>query len=400
MAIRLYGTIFYQKNVAGILEQVPDGRFAYTYEPNYLANGGPQIAYTLPLQQDPHYTFGLPPFFDNLVAEGWLARAQARALGIQGDDRFARLLAFGMDCPGAVSVIDPRPARAPDLAVGTGEEIAALVNRASISGVQPKLFAVREGDSFRPAQQGEPSTHIAKLPSPELDGVVEVEYLTTRAAAALLPDDQVVNVEISAVEKVDGPCLLVQRFDRTAEGVKIHFEEFNQLLERPSDAKYEGSYGEMAAFILANQSVQREQDIDRLFRRVLACILLGNNDAHSKNFALLYTSDGFRLAPFYDVVAATIFPRYKDSGMALKLGEGANPHMLSDIGRKNLLLLAHSFGLNETVLELAVRSLRRRLSAAEAAINESPVGSLHWKQKLSELLRKRWNGTFDLIGRQ
>jgi serine/threonine-protein kinase HipA len=253
--------------------------------------------------------FGLPPFFGNRVAEGWLARAQARALGIPSDDGFARLLAFGLDCPGAVSVVDPRPTHAPDLTVGSGEEIAALANRASISGVQPKLYAIREGDRFRPARQGESSTHIAKLPSPELDGIIELEHLTTRAAAALLPDDHVVSTTVASVEQVHGLCLLIERFDRIQAGTKIHFEEFNQLLGRPAEARYEGSYGEMASFMAAHQAVQREQDIDRLFRRVLACILLGNNDAHMKNFALLYTREGFRLAPFYDIVAATLYPR-------------------------------------------------------------------------------------------
>jgi serine/threonine-protein kinase HipA len=378
MATRLYGSVFFQKEVAGMLEQVPDGRFAFTYATSYLDSGGPQIAFTLSRQQDPHYSFGLHSFFDNLVAEGWLARAQARALDIRADDRFARLLAFGLDCPGAVSVVDPRPATTPDLTLGTVEEIAALTNRASISGVQPKLFAVREGGKFRPAQRGEPSTHIAKLPSAELEGLVELEYLTTRAAAALLPDDQIVPVEVATVEKVHGPCLLVQRFDRTPKGAKIHFEEFNQLLGRPSEAKYEGSYGEMAAFILSNQQRQREQDVDRLFRRVLVCILLGNNDAHAKNFALLY---------------------FRRSGLALKIVKGTNPHSLSDIGAKHLSLLAKSFELNDVALRLAVADLRRQLPAAEAAIQESPAGASQWKKKLVELLRKRWNGTFDSIGK-
>jgi serine/threonine-protein kinase HipA len=399
MATRLYGSVFFQKEVAGMLEQVPDGRFAFTYATSYLDSGGPQIAFTLPRQQDPHYSFGLHSFFDNLVAEGWLARAQARALDIRADDRFARLLAFGLDCPSAVSVIDPRPATTPDLTLGTVEEIAALTNRASISGVQPKLFAVRERGKFRPAQRGEPSTHIAKLPSAELEGLVELEYLTTRAAAALLPDDQIVPVEVAAVENVHGPCLLVQRFDRAADGAKIHFEEFNQLLGRPSEAKYEGSYGEMAAFILANQQRQREQDVDRLFRRVLVCILLGNNDAHAKNFALLYTPEGFRLAPFYDIVAASVYARFRRSGLALKIVKGTNLHSLSDIGAKHLSLLAKSFELNDAALRLAVADLRRQLLEAEAAIQESPAGASQWKKKLLELLRKRWNGTFDSTGK-
>src|SRR6266567_4334991 len=119
----------------------------------------------------------------------------------------------------------------------------------------------------------------------------------------------------------------------------------------------------MAKFILANQATQREQDVDRLFRRVLACILLGNNDAHSKNFALLYTQEGFRLGPFYDIVAPSVYTRFRRTGLALKITPGTNAHSLSDIGPKHLSLLAKSFGLNNAALELAVSDLKRRLGA-------------------------------------
>jgi len=399
MATRLYGTVFFRKEVAGTLEQIPDGRFAFTYAPSYLDEGRVQIAYSLPLQKEPHYSFGLHAFFDNLVAEGWLARAQARALGIRGDDRFARLLAFGLDCPGALSVVDPKPSSAPDLTHGSSEEIAALTNRASISGVQPKLFAVQEGKKFRPAQRGEPSTHIAKLSSPELRHLVELEYLTTNAARVLLPTDEVVTVEVAPVEKIQGHCLLVRRFDRAEHGEKIHFEEFNQLFARPADAKYEGSYGEMAEFIRVHQTVQREIDIDKLFRRVLVCILLGNNDAHSKNFALLYTDEGFRLAPFYDIVAPSVYPRFRRTGLALKITVGTNPHTLSDIGPKHLSLLAKSFGLKNALLQIAVSDLKRKLGAAQAVVQDSKFGSSNLKKQLIDLMAKRWNGTFASIGK-
>jgi serine/threonine-protein kinase HipA len=399
MATRLYGSVFFGKKVAGTLEQVPDGRFAFTYGPSYLDDGGAQIACTLPRQAEPHYNFSLHPFFDNLVAEGWLARAQARSLAIRGDDRFARLLAFGLDCPGAVSVVDPKPASTPDLSHGTGEEIAALTNRASISGVQPKLFAVQEGKRFRPAQRGEPSTHIAKLPSPELEHLVELEYLTTNAAKLLLPADKIVEVEVAPVEKIHGDCLLVRRFDRAESGEKIHFEEFNQLLGRPAEAKYEGSYGEMAEFIRAHQTQQREMDIDKLFRRVLVCILLGNNDAHSKNFALLYTQEGFRLGPFYDMVAPSVYPRFRRTGLALKISPGTNPRSLSDIGPKHLALLANSFGLSNAALQLAVSDLKRQLGSAQEWVRESKFGSTHLKKQLIDLMGKRWNGTFASIGK-
>jgi serine/threonine-protein kinase HipA len=397
MAVNLYGTVYFKNALAGTLEQIPDGRYAFTYNPAYIVAGHPPIAHTLLPRDAPYYSHGLHPFFDNLVAEGWLAKAQARALGIRGDDRFARLLAFGEDCPGAVTIKDPRPARAPDLNVGTREEIAALANRASISGVQRKLFAVNSAQGFRPATAGESSSHIAKLPSASLGELVELEYLTTVAANALLPDDGVVEVEIAEVENIQGRCLLVRRFDRTPSGDKLHFEEFNQLLDRPSDAKYEGSYGEMAMFMLRHQPYHREEDVDRLFRRILVCILLGNNDAHMKNFGLLYTAEGFRLAPFYDVVAAALYPEYKGS-LALRLGAGTNPRDLGALGPKHLSALAKSFELSPNALKLAVADLNRRLPAANRAIEESEQGSKALKEKLIVFVRKRWNGTFKSIG--
>src|SRR4029077_13834971 len=160
-----------------------------------------------------------------------------------------------------------------------------------------------------------------------------------------------------------GDCLLVRRFDRTERGEKIHFEEFNQLLGRPAEAKYQGWCGEMREFMRAHQTEQREIDIDRLFRRVLVCIVLGNNDAHSKNFALLYAQEGFRLGPFYDIVAPSVYPRFRRTGLALKITSGTNPHSLGDIGPKHLLLLAKSFGLNNAALQLAVSDLKRQLGA-------------------------------------
>jgi serine/threonine-protein kinase HipA len=400
MATYLYGTVYFQDLVAGTLQQVPDGRYAFTYDRSYLDAGQPPIAYTLARDIAPIYSPGLHSFLDNLVAEGWLARAQARSLGINTADWFGRLLAFGSDCPGAVSVIDPRPTHEPDLQEGSAEEIAALTNRASISGVQPKLFALRDGGAYRPAHTGERSTHIAKLSSGELAEIVELEYLTTTAATALLPEDETVEVEVAPIDGIQGSCLLVRRFDRTATGGKIHFEEFNQLFGRPADAKYEGSYGEMARFILANQREQREQDVDRLFRRILACILLGNNDAHAKNFGLLYTGNGFRLAPFYDIVAAALYDRFKDGSLALKIGAGANPRGLASLGPKHLSTLATSFELSENALTLAVGDLKRRLPAALRAIGQSPIGSAELKQKLETFMRKQWNGTFDLIGKR
>ncbi len=251
MAVSLWGKVYYDGLFAGELRQEPGGRCVFTYDSTYLEAGHPSIAFTLPRQAPPHICEqGLHSFFDNLVAEGWLRNAQARALKVNPDNRFALLLAFGHDCAGAVSVIDPAPTTEPSIDPGDPAAMAALTSRASLSGVQPKLLAVKDGRSYRPARRDETSAFIAKLPSGALRDIVENEYLTTVACRALLPDDEIAESEVAKLEGVNEQALLVKRFDRLPSGTKRHFEEFNQLLgKRSGDDKYDASYDDMAKFV-------------------------------------------------------------------------------------------------------------------------------------------------------
>src|SRR6185312_30898 len=103
-----WGNVYYGKTFAGVLSELPGGRVQFQYDEEYLSTEGLPVSFTLPLTQAPHISeYGLHPFFDNLVAEGWLLAAQSKALAVDRSNRLALLLAFGADCAGAVSVIDP-----------------------------------------------------------------------------------------------------------------------------------------------------------------------------------------------------------------------------------------------------------------------------------------------------
>lgn len=111
MAKTLWGRVYYQDSYAGLLQQEPNERCLFTYDPEYLrTKGSVKIAFSFPLRPEPFISeIGLHPFFDNLVAEGWLQNAQARSLGVHPFNRFALLLGFGHDLAGAVSIVDPEP---------------------------------------------------------------------------------------------------------------------------------------------------------------------------------------------------------------------------------------------------------------------------------------------------
>jgi len=399
MAAALWGKVYYNDDLyAGELRQEPGGRCVFTYDTAYLEARHPQVAFTLPRQAAPHLCEqGLHPFFDNLVAEGWLRNAQARALKVDPGNRFALLLAFGKDCAGAVSVIDPAPAAEPAIDANDPIASAAIGSRASLSGIQPKLLAVKDGRTYRPARGNESSTIIAKLPSGSLRDIVENEYLTTQACRALLPDDDIVAPEIGTIEGVQQRALLVPRFDRLRSGAKRHFEEFNQLLgKRSGDDKYEASYDDMAAFILKTPACT-PADAWKLYRRVLVCFLTGNTDAHLKNFAMFHTSDGLRLTPAYDLVAAALYPEYRQ--LALAIGN-ASDLTLESLRPKHFVALATSYGVDPAVLIETVKKLDANRKAAEKAVTEAAkrVGDEALGKNLLDLMERRWNGSFNSIG--
>ena len=363
MAVALWGKVYFNDSFAGELRQEPGGRCVFTYDAAYLQANKPAIAFTLPRQSAPLVCEqGLHPFFDNLVAEGWLRNAQARALKTDPNNRFALLLAFGQDCAGAVALIDPGPITEPTLDPDDRAAAAALRSRGSLSGVQPKLLAVKDGNSYRPARRDETSQFIAKLPSGALRDIVENEYLTTVAVGALLPDDSIVEAIVAPLQGVQKRALMVKRFDRLPSGTRIHFEEFNQLLgKRSGDDKYDAAYEDMASFIRTTPGCV-PADAWRLFRRVLTCFITGNTDAHLKNFAMFHAQGSMQLTPAYDLVAAALYPEY--STLALSIDKAQNL-ALDRLKPKHIVALGEASGLEPKILVDTIRKIDQRRTAAE-----------------------------------
>lgn len=245
---------------------------------------------------------------------------------------------------------------------------------------------------YYPTKLQELSNYIAKFVSPGHRHLLENEYLATQAAKALLPQDQVVDVQIDVVEGLSEPALLIKRFDRSGED-RLHFEEFNQLLGHTAIAKYDGSYEDMATLIRTTNDCLNT-DVYRLYKRILAALLLGNTDLHLKNVAMMHTKQGLRLAPVYDEVSAVLY-EYKT--IALKLAN-IQDLQLSALKGKHIVNLGQSFGLSSEVIDMAVKELNIRLEAAKQVIVDSTVNFSPLKQQIIKTMESRWNGSFASIG--
>ncbi len=404
MAHFAWGNVYFNAHFAGCLREEPGNRASFTYDACYLNAGLPALAFTLPLKSEPFISeLGLHPFFDNLVAEGWLEAAQTRLLGKRQASRFELLLAFGQDCAGAVSVIDPEPAKFTRAMLDETDqkELVVMASRASLSGIQPKLTLIHRDGKFMPSKKGELSTHIAKFQSRHHDDLVMNEYLTTLAFKALVLDDDVADMWLGEVDGFSEQALIIKRFDRDDSNTRIHFEEFNQLLGNPSKAKYDGSYKDIADFIRTTSEngascSDHSSQIYRLYLRILAGLLIGNTDMHLKNFAMFHTPTGLRLTPSYDQLASSLY-QYKS--IALAIG-GAHELSINMLKPKNIIKLGEEFKLSSDAIALAYEQLSAQKKLAKESIAQAEQGSELLKNQLINIIEKRWVGTFALVEQQ
>lgn len=395
MAELLWGKVYYRDTFAGFLRQEPGFGSSFIYDSSYLSGVNPPIAHVLPLQKEVFvYQTELPPFFDNLVAEGWLEHAQAKLLGKRIASRFELLLAFGQDCAGAVSVLDPAPEKLTDALIDLNDpkELALLTSRASLSGIQPKLAIIENNNIYYPARMNQLSTYIAKFPSNNHDDLVANEYLSTIAFKTLLPGANVVDMSVGKVFGFDEDVLLIKRFDRQ-NNARIHFEEFNQLLDQPSNAKYFGDYGDLANFIRDTPDCLNAE-IYNLFSYILAGLLIGNTDMHLKNFAMLHTASGLRLSPVYDQVCAGLYG-YKQLALAINKKENV---LLYDLAPEDILKLGAQFGLNKQSVDMVLHTFRKNYANLTPAIMAATFGTDVLKNRIINLVDKVWNKTFASIG--
>ena len=257
----------------------------------------------------------LPAFFQNLLPEGPLRRHLEELRGCGPNDHFDLLAACGTDLPGNVYAY---PAHLDADALEMSVTADPLPEATSLSGVQPKLALVQQQGRYVARTKDAQGTHIiAKLPTVEYALLPEVEELSLRLAQAagvnvctawLAPMEQILARQPFVLGE-SRRFLAVKRFDRCPQG-HIHCEDFAQILRVQPEEKYThpaATYATMASTLRGGMGLNGELGdgaAEELIRRVMVNEMLGNYDAHVKNFGVVYR-DGRtpELSPAYDVVA-------------------------------------------------------------------------------------------------
>lgn len=364
-------------------------RFTFQYLPSYVAHAGLALSVSMPLRQEAYPDRVAFPWFENLLPEGLLRHLIADDLGTDVQNIPGLLARLGGDVAGAVSLsaegrqadaVSPfHDAPLDDRALGRLLEESALhpflADRAggprlSLAGAQQKLPVINDGQAVR-LPLSKPSTHLLKPLSPRFIGLPQNEFLCMRAAGlAGLNVAEVALRSYLGYGGEPGVCLQIARYDRRDTG-RIHQEDICQALSIVSSRKYEQDGGPGMAQLfdtVRRYSAMPARDIVELLKRVVFNLLIGNEDAHGKNFSLLYSGNKPLLSPAYDLVSTSVYAELSRD-FAMRIGEATRFEALDE---HSFRLLGEQSGTAPARMRtLLLRFLDQAMRAVEQAGDEA-----------------------------
>jgi serine/threonine-protein kinase HipA len=337
----------------GSLEQDDSGLLQFFYDQSWLAKPGAiPLSRSLPLRNEVFTGKKARPFFAGILPEEEPRKQIAKILGISDTNDFAMLERIGGECAGAVSLLPegaaPTGLKSTKHRELTEPEIRQIMAelprrplmvgtdglRLSLAGAQDKLPVIVHGDGICLPLGGAPSTHILKPEPDRFPGLAvnEIFCMTLARAVGL----NVPNIEYRPIG--EKPCILVQRYDRKTDESgstsRIHQEDFCQAMGFPPERKYQAEGGPMlrdCISLLREWSTAPVLDIPAFINNLIFNVLIGNADAHGKNFSLLYSGGERRLSPFYDLVSTLAWHELSRK-LAMKIGgcESVNAFTIGD----------------------------------------------------------------------
>lgn len=343
------------------------------------------ISTTMPLSVEEHEAY---TWFMGLLPEAADLQKVSQILAVGAIDVFGLLRRMGDDLPGALEVREPGIDRAnlnPRVLPLPDDELAKVIAhlpdrpllvgergvRMSLAGVQHKLAVVVDADRkvVGLPLDGYPSTHILKPRHPRWHGSVENEAFCLTLARRLK-----LNAAPCAIGRAgDIDYLLVKRYDR-APGtngvpVRLHQEDLCQATGFPPYLKYEWD-DDLAArgpslkdcFLAVGRTTSPAAGIRGFLDGLIFNLLVGNVDAHSKNYSLVIRPGSVAISPLYDVMNGGLYEEVtKDLAMTIG-GQGRG----DEVRAEHWTALATDNGLSGAQVKRRVKQL------AQAALTEAP----------------------------
>lgn len=301
---------------AGNLVHADD--YYFTYDPGAAAQA--EISLLMPLRAPQYTQPHLFPLFQMNLPEGYLLeQLRNKFAKVSHFDPMLLLALTGRKSAiGRVALHAPEIEAAPETPVelstllakeGSEDLFLALtqryLHRTGISGIQPKLLVPTIAEPMFGKSAVATSELIVKAAGDEYPGLPVNEFIcmsVVKEAGIPVPEFYLSN---------DHKRFIMRRFDRTPEGHALGFEDMAVLTNRQASEKYEGSYRQIAKAIeIFCSPANARRSLAQLFDQIALSCMLGNGDAHLKNFGLLYShpsAGDATLSPAYDIVCTTCY---------------------------------------------------------------------------------------------
>ena len=337
--------VFLHEVLAGKLIQDDSGRLSFAYDKDYLSLALPIVSVSMPLSDIPYGEKITRPYFSGILPDDIVRHRLARFLGVSEKNPFSLLEAIGGECAGALTLLpegrelpEPSPKDIEVLDDQRLNEILGILKqrplmvgmdniRLSLAGAQDKIAVTLKGDKVCLVHGTTPTTHILKPAITDIENSVHNEVFCMRLASRVK-----IETPRAFIRWIGStPYFLVERYDReiTSEATvrRLHQEDFCQAMSIMPDLKYEKEGGPSIKSSLNLIDLFSESPAaDKLsfIRRVIYNYIIGNADAHGKNFSFLYTSKVPRLSPAYDLMSTKVYPNLAKA-MAMRIGNKYDP---------------------------------------------------------------------------
>jgi len=380
--------IYKEDTFVGELYTSTDG-INFKYSQTYLETGGYPLSLSLPVQAETFPQSVALPFFDGLLPEGEQRRELSDILHLASTSTIKLLKALAGECVGNLTIIDEEL----EIASAQSEsgytllsqgEIEALLRpqsiertrfiankRLSLAGAQAKFGLFFESGEWFATRGLAPTTHIIK-PASQFDPSLLInEFFIMRLAKSC----DIKTPETSIIRFGAHSGFVVERFDRLRldnKVIRLGQEDFCQALSIMPGAKYENDGGpgfkELFATTLHYTS-RPAQNIQRLLRLVLFNYLVGNCDAHAKNFSLLqnHKNGHLALAPAYDLVSTTFYGDRLLNSMAMRIGEHSR---IDKIDAEDFAIFSEETGISLKTIIAELHMLRDTLAGQIGGVVE------------------------------
>ncbi len=371
--------VYLHGRTVGILSS-DNGRLSFRYDQGYCTLPAAEpLSFALPVRGEVYPEESIIPFFSNLLPDEGVRVRIAEILELSPENIFGLLQAIGEDCAGAVALFAPdktpaeqgsplyRPLsedEADDVLTHLAErplDIGEKDFHISGAGAQDKLVACVEKGRILLPLNGTPSTHIIKPGIERFPESVFNECFCMKLAKAC--GLRVAECDILEIKGI--PYYMVARYDREkVDGIwrRLHQEDFCQLLGVDPKFKYEseGGPGLPRCFELLRRMELSAADTIAFLDQILFCFLIGNGDAHAKNFSVIYRGGKTELAPAYDLLSTTVYPNLVPK-LAMKIEK---EYSFRWISRGKFVRMGQKAGITEKVIDLELAKLGKRITAA------------------------------------